>query len=89
MNWEDGGPLDPPELPEVDCEAFLAAMPCGACERKDGWREAGRDHIGDLVWRCVCDEYSWTETEIWESLAEKHEAANDPDEDRFERRGDR
>lgn len=73
MSWQDGGPLDPPELSEVDYEAVLADNPCGACERKDGWREEPkRNAHGDRVWRCTCGEDTMSESDILEHLAEEH-----------------
>lgn len=91
MSWEDGGLLDPPEAREVDCEAVLAKIACGACERTDGWREEpARNRDGDRWWRCVammrdgkpCGEDSMSEREILEHLDDEQgpERERDPDE---------
>jgi hypothetical protein len=80
--WQDGGPLDAPEAREVDFDAALATTACGACERKDGWREApARNADGDRVWRCEammrdgkpCGEDSLSESEILERLDDEAE----------------
>jgi rubredoxin len=63
--WQDGGPLDPPEVREVDFDAVLASRACPECDAPGPWYEAIAD--GVPLWACACG-YSYTDAEVYEML---------------------